>query len=337
LLIIALYLLRQTNGQSKATRRQNSVMNIDNYKSEVIERYERGETCQDLADAYGCGAATVWKRLKRWGVNPQRKYKKIVIQEPEKTEIITRYLDGESARSLGIRYPYSRDTIVSRLQDWGIETRTNRYDINHDAFSVTNPEVMYWAGYLMGDGSVYKEYNNWAINISSKDIGIVKKFRTFIGGEGMPIYKAKTGVCSLAVTSSQIKQDLENFGVIPRKSKKAKIPNNGTLTNRDFWRGLIDSDGWLGFSSNRYTPLVGFGSGSKKLVSQYVEFLKYYNLYSGNKIYSRKDVKSGFWSFVTRCELASELAGFLYTDSTIYLQRKYEIAQKVMNYYQDAQ
>lgn len=264
-----------------------------------------------------------------------RVHNKIEIPEPYKSQIVRDYLGGASLRSLAGKYNFSRDTIGNRLADWGIAIRTNRFDIRHDAFSSITPESMYWAGYLMGDGSVYlgRDGNNWVVNICSKDKEQVESFSAFLDAGNKSIYKTSRNTYIFSATSRQIKKDLEYFGVLPRKSKTARVPNAEVLINRDFWRGMIDSDGCLGKISNRNAPYVSFGSGSRELVVQYTEFLSHHHLFNGNQIYSRKDVENGFWFFVTRCELASDLARFLYQDATVALQRKRATAEMVINFY----
>lgn len=180
------------------------------------------------------------KRSDEW--NPDE----VVVQE-----IVTKYQGGKSARQLGFEYGVADVTITSLMKRRGVFIR-NRSDarrtnqINEDVFDVITEESAYWIGFLLADGNVYhppKRSKQLNLGLAEKDWEHLEKFKQFVGSN-KSLYYNKNGVF-ISIYSNRIVEKLAEYGIVPRKSKIAKVPDS-LRNNRHFWRGLIDGDGWVG-------------------------------------------------------------------------------------------
>jgi hypothetical protein len=64
---------------------------------------------------------------------------------------------------------------------------------------------------------------------------------------------------------------LTGFGVVARKTLIAKVM--GLENDRNFWRGVVDSDGWMGNSNGRDGDKITF-TGSYDLLIQFKTFIE---------------------------------------------------------------
>ncbi len=200
------------------------------------------------------------------------------------------------------------------------------YKINETCFNSITSDSAYWIGFLMADGCVFK--NQVSIGLSVKDFNHLEKFCKFVETD-MPIRKPNNS-CVIRISSNQICQKLETFGVIPRKSKIAKV--NQLEFNKDFWRGVIDGDGCLSVARNvACISLVG----SKGITQQFLNFVK---SFGDTKTTIKKHPKSETtYTISVSGYLAEKIISILYKDSKTSLSRKYETACKIFELYQQKQ
>src|SRR3990167_5821197 len=99
-------------------------------------------------------------------------------------EITWLYLNNfESTVSLGEKFSVHASTIERRLKQSGIPVRPGwNLTENHTAFDEINPDMLYWLGYLAGDGCVTHNANGILsiISITSIDIEHIDKFLHFL-------------------------------------------------------------------------------------------------------------------------------------------------------------
>ena len=120
---------------------------------------------------------------------------------------------------------------------------------NESAFEILSSEAAYWIGFLLADGWVRDASKTpmLVVEIKGEDREHLEKLAQFIGFPG-PIrqtYREDGRVSSAVhVSSNIICRDLALWGIVPRKTSITVVPP--TLRNsKDFWRGLIDGDGWV--------------------------------------------------------------------------------------------
>lgn len=186
-------------------------------------------------------------------------------------EIIGKYEEGKSARQLGFEYGVADVTITSLLKkrDIFIRNRSNAKrtnQIKEDVFDTITEESAYWIGFILADGNVYhpkKRSKQLNIGLSEKDWEHLEKFKKFIGSNKKLYYNK--GAVFISFYSNRIVEKLAEYGIVPRKSEIAKVPES-LKNNRHFWRGMIDGDGWVG------KRMLGI-CGTFSVVSSFKDFI----------------------------------------------------------------
>lgn len=179
------------------------------------------------------------------------------LTKEQRDGLPTQYQAGASCQELAGKYQVSVTAIRGLLVRRGVKLRSNseshkRCSLNEFAFSRITPESAYWAGFIFADGYILHRGSSAAltIRITEADIAHLKKFRNFLGSSHAITRIAKNtkqwtgskGAVQFSIRSSKIAGDLENWGW---KSKLQHDPVNELCESSDFWRGVIDGDGWI--------------------------------------------------------------------------------------------
>ncbi len=126
------------------------------------------------------------------------------------------------------------------------------------------------------------------------------------------------------MTSTKIAQSLAIYGVLPNKTKTAKVL--GLDKNRHFWRGMVDGDGHVRLSS-RNQAVIGL-TGTKEICLQFARFVRDVSSAKGG-IFRNHSI----WEMRAKCKPAAEIIRCLYDPCEIALPRKLEAAKKVLAFY----
>src|ERR1035437_3192398 len=121
---------------------------------------------------------------------------------------------------------------------------TTRLIPDDTLFSNETPEVAYWAGFLMADGTVTRNGASFVVSLSlsENDLDNLLKFRDFLGKQDEPGTMPQD-MRRVAVGSKRLGNDLARWGVVPNKTYVGIIPSdipNELLPH--YIRGLIDGD-----------------------------------------------------------------------------------------------
>jgi hypothetical protein len=248
--------------------------------------------------------------------------------------IFDKHKQGFSVRTLSKEFKIPARQISSFLKENGVLPTNRKYTLNQNAFAEITPQSAYWVGFLMADGNVYKDHIS--IGLSSIDKNHLLKFTSFLETD-MPIKtelrkittpNGKSGIYSLSrvsITSRLIANHLASYGVTERKSHTAKAV--GLEKNLAFWRGVIDGDGCITLARNiAYINLVG----SKTIVKQFLDFVL---TFGTTKTTVKKIHKNSIYSVSVSGNLAKKLIETLYKDATTFLDRKYEKAMQIIEFY----
>ncbi len=249
-------------------------------------------------------------------------------------EIINKYQGGKSARQLGFEYNVVDVTITALLKRHNIfirnrsnAKRTNQ--IKEDIFDTVTEESAYWIGFILADGNVYhppKRSKQLNIGLAERDWEHLEKFKKFIGSNKKLYYN--NGGVFISFYSNRIVEKLAEYGIVPRKSKIAKVPES-LKNNRHFWRGMVDGDGWVTLDRKGF-PVLGL-CGTIDIVRHFMHFV-------GKEVTLQiKDSNFGEIQYYTTT--AKTVITYLYDDAKIFLQRKYDkyqiiclwIPQKIQN------
>lgn len=178
----------------------------------------------------------------------------------EKDSICARYIAGEPSTVLAKTFSVSSQAILQLLKKRGIHRRSNSEShrsvmVNRAAFSVATPAALYWAGFLMADGSITRN-NTLSVVLSAKDRGHLVSLKRFLGSEHklISVHRPPSAPAfRLAIRCEQLTTDLARWGVHSNKDHTAKAEAEA-ITSSDFWRGVVDGDGCLSQTYKRPYP-----------------------------------------------------------------------------------
>jgi hypothetical protein len=97
------------------------------------------------------------------------------------------------------------------------------------------------------------------------------------------------------------------------------------MNSRDFWRGVVDGDGWLCETKDKYKyQVIGLSSTESTLLI-FLKYIKLNNIVTETK--PNKDKRHDVWGIDVRADPAKKIINLLYKNSSVYLDRKYKIYQ----------
>ena len=254
---------------------------------------------------------------------------------PEQIDTIThRYAEGETAQTISNIVGLSPTTVYKYLRMSGIPTRSRGrkgFPLNHNVFQdISKESAQYWAGFIAADGHINtKRRGNPSldINISAVDMSHLEKFKVFIGTTQHKITaytrttnKSSIDVCSISIVSTEITQRLGDLGV------KGPQIDDTLLGSRHFWRGVVDGDGYI--SKIKKYPVLTL-AGRPHIIEPYKVFLEE-KLGIGLSIDTSDSTALRLTSAggTTR-----KIVDYLYTDSSVYLDRKKLRSDDILKYY----
>lgn len=261
--------------------------------------------------------------------------KRLIIEQAANEYLVTPE-NERSLTKLGAKYKIDRRTISKYLKDNGYEiiNAQNRCRIDETVFdAIDSEEKAYWLGFLYADGNINSKEYKLEINLCANDWQHLKKFQDFLKYTENKVrispnygYKGSNDICRFSVRNKHIWEALNSKGCVPKKSLVLTFPDKSIFANKslifDFIRGYCDGDGTLGIypvdgNPNHLRENLGF-VGTESFLQNIVEILEEYA-----KVCPKKDNKSFKISYTDL--KARKVARMLYENSTIYLDRKYQI------------
>lgn len=204
--------------------------------------------------------------------------------------------------------------------------------------TIDTEEKAYWLGFLAADGCIttHKSGNNYIkLSLAIKDKKHLEKFKSFLNvNNKISTYKTgssqtsekKYECCEIKIGSNSMAADLAVYGIVPRKSHIMKFPKLPKELVRHYIRGMWDGDGSVLYAARKEYPKNFFPRvqlcGNKEILTSIQEVFK-------KKLGVRPAKLSAISSiFLFRKETrnAKKIIKYLYEDSNIYLDRKYEKA-----------
>lgn len=102
-----------------------------------------------------------------------------------------------------------------------------KFSVNENYFSIWSPQMAYWVGFIVADGSILSTTKaSLRIILSANDDIILKRFKEDLsftgnilyGSNSIKGYNKKYNFCSLTINSEQIVKDLNKLGIQKRKT-----------------------------------------------------------------------------------------------------------------------
>jgi len=247
--------------------------------------------------------------------------------------IVDLYTKGTPVKEIVSIVNLNQSSIYEKLKKAGIKTKTaaqaaTKYSCNEKFFSnIDNELKAYWLGFIMADGCISKPKNKspfLQIAISRKDEALLYKFKKHINFKGPVLHIQPNGSeqSRIRIISSELVDDLIRHGVEYKKSLKLIYPKIDNKLQRDFIRGYFDGDGGIAKTNTEITI-----AGTESFLTS-VQTI--FNIELGTTI-TKLYKKGNIFQYTKHGRLqVAQILKWLYKDSEIYLDRKYNCIRSLV-------
>lgn len=261
-------------------------------------------------------------------LNMDKKQENIILEMYKKRRPLA-WMEKET----GIPYR----TIQKWLKERGVWTGHKSLLNYFDEFffdNIDTEEKAYWLGFIYADGYLNKNDYGVGIELKASDYNHLVKFKNAIQSEKeVKIYHKNSTFgpqdnCRFIISSKHMKQILLGYFGSINKTLEGQFPKIEKELEHHLVRGFFDGDGCLtGFRDDNhiFRPELGFIGTHKTL--EYIEEI------SGFSWSWSQRVKTNIDNYQICCGRVNDCLKFLsymYKDATIYLDRKYELYQKLL-------
>ena len=209
---------------------------------------------------------------------------------------------------------------------------------------IDTEEKAYFIGLLISDGNVFIEDKNSTANrqasisitLDLHDEYILERFRKAVNSNTTVGHDGR-GCGQIAVRSNIMAQDLQQYGIIPRKTLSTYLPTGIPLDMmRHVIRGIFDGDGSImardQVSSGRFLHAISF-CGTHKLMQDISDYLvSCLPLNQKPSVYDYKDRHLSDIKIQNKYDMYL-LGEWMYHDATIFLERKRKTYQDFKDHY----
>ena len=214
-----------------------------------------------------------------------------------------------------------------------------KYSLNESFFAkIDSEKKAYWLGFLSGDGTITE--NKVRLCLAIKDKNHLMKFKKIVNWNGKDYYHKDTGALEVYFRSSRMVTDLAKYYIVPRKTFSVRFPDILESLERHFIRGVFDADGCIS-RANRTTQSTSgkkfvfyggeFSIGlNKEFVSDIQSRFASLDLPLTSTHYSNKKIGRVRYGGINQLKKIYE---YLYKDATIFLERKKELFQDIIQNY----
>lgn len=218
-----------------------------------------------------------------------------------------------------------------------INNRKVNRDFNEDFFHIVDtPEKAYYIGLLFADGSIVLDSKGRApdirLELMESDISVLQNLKESLKINSALRYNKRAnrqnGTLTLSIRSKQMAEDLQQYGIIPNKTKNQKelVLNKIPVDlYSHFLRGLIDGDGSI-YQDKRGWH-ISFTSHYYNLVNEVGELL--YNIAQIPKT-TNPTYYNGVAKITINGKSAKKILSILYVNAKHYIARKYSKAMECL-------
>lgn len=285
-------------------------------------------------------------------VNKSKKIPYNKLTEENKKEVVETYFKRKDLTIPKISdfLSISERAVARVLKDNNIDTaKLNRYTLNENYFkNIDTERKAYLLGLLFADGFVGDEkHSNIVLQLHKDDLYMLQQFAEEIQFTGnIRETKSSGGFSkngetnfSLNFSSKTMAEQLRNYGItVGRSERMTSLPNIDSCLVRHFIRGYFDGDGSI--TKTVKTSYHKLSNGVKKYeypnyiftIIGHKEFLDCLAKEMNLELYKFKESKNKNMVYLTvraKKEMP-RIYDYLYKDSTIKLQRKYDKFNEIM-------
>lgn len=255
------------------------------------------------------------------------------------------YRKGLSSIEIAKKYGVSKTTVLRHLRKEGIKRRSlpeacikNTLDTGFFQ-SIDSDEKAYWLGFLLADGNIqacgrYKKSRSLRIALQNRDESHLVKLRKALGSSHKIKDNPKTKSSWLCITSIGLVTPLIESGwyEFKRNGDVRIMEMVPMFLRQSLLRGLIDGDGWITMKKDRNNDskwVIGFTDLFKTVVIWVKREIERTGIESLAQIYKPKNHKN--WSIAYTGNIAKKVIRSLYTNDTVFLDRKQKLAMEALH------
>lgn len=263
--------------------------------------------------------------------------------EELQNQIIAAYKNNISLRQIEKDFNVSRKTISKFLEEKGIKTvkenHYRKYFHNFDFFEkIDSEEKAYWLGFMFADGYIVN-YDNYygedvlGLSVSLKDQEVLEKFKKSIQATNpIKCYQRKEPgepMVRLQMSSQKTVNDLISHGCVKQKSLILQPPKEiPEEFLPHFIRGLFDGDGCITSSLKGSYESYQVDITSTFLMVNWIKE----KVGMGSIVKDSRREKTYYYTLGGNQQVI-KFYHYLYNNATIYLNRKYDKFQQLLNKY----
>ena len=256
------------------------------------------------------------------------------LTHKEKTELFAKYETGKyTGADLAKEYPITLTAINGLLRRNGYKSKSQselqrKYSINENFFDVIDTEEKaYFLGFLYADGCNATNRNAVILSLKEDDRDILEKLNSLLQPK-KPLGRTKYGQNTLMISNKHISQRLIELGCHRAKTYSLVFPSEKQVPKylvRHFVRGYFDGDGWVGKNSICIVGTIDFCNSLSSLLKNKFDI----NCYIRARHPERKN---NIRMLEINSRQARVFLKWIYSNSTIHMQRKYDRYIKQMEY-----
>ena len=282
--------------------------------------------------------------------NGLKKIKHYKLTEETINGIIEDIKKGVAREKIIKKFSVDKNTVTTIAKENNLSIKKyipgrskKNQDFNDNYFHVIDTEhKAYFLGLIYTDGSVRKHNRGYYLNLELKRsdryileelASELKCFNKIYDRERITNFGPSKMSSFTACNSKQIFDDLARFNIVPNKSHTTEsFSNIIELIPKDlikhFLRGLIDGDGTISKRFDTYNNCVCVNQNEQKFCEDFDKLLKYSmddESLKENYTYNKNNM---YGVRYRRINDVKKILKFLYKDTTIYLKRKYTLAEQ---------
>lgn len=224
------------------------------------------------------------------------------------------------------------------------------YDIDY-FYKIDTSDKAYWLGFLYADGTITRFYKKdgtvrsmtLEVGLKYEDKGHLEKFRKCIKSN-VPIFERtiqlngkKYKSARIQINNTHFCKNLCNAGCVPQKTYKLEFPSYNIVPQplmKDFIRGFFDGDGCIcTYEWDGKPCIVSTITGKPEMLHSIADYLISQKVIRTMPPFTKK-AKQDFACDIrfNGKDINKEFLDYLYKDSNLYLDRKYN---KYIEFYKD--
>ena len=222
------------------------------------------------------------------------------------------------------------------LRKHGIQVKNYQNSVKFDETvfdTIDTEEKAYWLGFIFADGYISSKSNkksdyNFEISLKGSDTSHLEKFNIFmkhihnnIRIGSVRCGKKQCSRCRWSIRNKHLWETLNSHGCTPRKSLTLQFPDEHIFQSKDlirhFIRGYFDGDGCITYCDKSHLhPHISF-LGTFDFLAQVAKYTTV-----KNKVLKENNRK--VYIYGASGKTAMEILHYMYKNSTIFLQRKFD-------------